>query len=897
MEPSAEQHSLTTHLWGVFDVLRGELNIDALVQAGLYLLCFKRLCNVWDEHQGADPIGVIVPDGCHWKDAWLDKEVEPALTGIEQANEGRLGGVFTSSRLSSISSSSLRRAMNQIDLIPLGTNDVSTEEFAAIFEETLQQFMEQHGRKQPGLEGYTPRSLIALMMALSQPKAGMRVYDPCAGTGGGLLSAARLVDEHGGDPAGLTLYGQEINHRVWALGRLNLLLHGLDPSLLVCGDTLFSPLHIEDDRPMRFDVVCGVPPMNLRYPRDKPVNYPERFEVDGDQLGPARHGFVQHMLSSLSADGMACIAVPQSILFEGGRTAKKLRRQWLEKDWLEAVVGLGSRLLHNTGIPLSILVFRLQKPPSRQGKVLFVNADRKYESASSTLNKLTAQNIKDVVGTYQKFKTEDGVSAVVENAELLDVDALTVRRFANPEQVAWNKFLAETGVEQRTIGDLFALNKKFQKGASVDPEGVLYLQNTGTFVAQLEEPTGRKTQRWIQLIPHTNNRPARPLVRYVCRFLNSPEGKQALQSIVGVGTTLLSLRRDQLAQFQIPLPPMEFMVQQDAIFEKIQKLRTLIDVVEVNAQKLPDGPDMAEGDLEPFSTKEIFERQVERLPYLVAPPLRAALASVDPKEKKEHLVRFFQSVSSVLVLIQLTVLSEVYEQSHEDGKAALGEDLKKNGLRIGPLKHSDIGVWAFVHRACATVFESADPKKLQFDAKLVELMELVSQDELKSLLSEMGDKKNRWISHGGAYGPKEIGQQAVFLENRMEESLAPLIKLFRRCEFVRSGTQVSNKKGERTYRVDRLVGSNSMLKKKVLKTETDMEDDVLYLDIQYPYLLRAFPLVKMDHPKKSKPDACYFYSRIDKNVVWISHTSTELADSETAAEPIREAFADIGLHL
>ena len=53
----------------------------------------------------------------------------------------------------------------------------------------LSQFASQEGKK--GGEFYTPRDVVRLMVRLVDPQPGMRIYDPCVGSGGMLITAKR----------------------------------------------------------------------------------------------------------------------------------------------------------------------------------------------------------------------------------------------------------------------------------------------------------------------------------------------------------------------------------------------------------------------------------------------------------------------------------------------------------------------------------------------------------------------------------------------------------------------------------------------------------------------------------------------------------------------------------
>ena len=93
------------------------------------------------------------------------------------------------------------------------------------YEYLINRFADDAGKK--GGEFYTPRSVVRLIVELLQPRERMRVCDPTAGSGGMLIYAAQYVGEQGGDVRNLVLHGQERNLGTLAIGKLNLLLHGL----------------------------------------------------------------------------------------------------------------------------------------------------------------------------------------------------------------------------------------------------------------------------------------------------------------------------------------------------------------------------------------------------------------------------------------------------------------------------------------------------------------------------------------------------------------------------------------------------------------------------------------------------------------------------------------------
>jgi type I restriction-modification system DNA methylase subunit len=131
------------------------------------------------------------------------------------------------------------------------------------------------------------------------------------------------------------------------------------------------------------------------------------------------------------------------VLFRGGEE-KTIRAGLIKDDLLEAVIDVAPNLFYGTGIPACILVLRQQvhnganrvsgKPQERQGKVLFINADREFFEGRAQ-NYLLPEHIEKIVTTFDEFRAIPGFSVIVDNATLKANDVnLNIRRYAESEQ-------------------------------------------------------------------------------------------------------------------------------------------------------------------------------------------------------------------------------------------------------------------------------------------------------------------------------------------------------------------------------------------------------------------------------------------------------------------------------
>jgi type I restriction enzyme M protein len=214
-----------------------------------------------------------------------------------------------------------------------------------------------------------------------------------------LIQARDYLRECGADASELALYGQEKMGTTWSICKMNMLLHGISHAVIRQQDTLREPQHQADDGQLkRFDRVLANPPFSQNYIK-KDIKFPGRFPVWMPEKGKkADLMFVQHMLAVLKSDGRMATVMPHGVLFRGGEE-REARKYFIEKGYLEAVVGLPSNLFYGTGIPACILVLNKAGAADRD-HVLFINADREYREGKAQ-NHLRPEDIDKIVHAYR----------------------------------------------------------------------------------------------------------------------------------------------------------------------------------------------------------------------------------------------------------------------------------------------------------------------------------------------------------------------------------------------------------------------------------------------------------------------------------------------------------------
>ena len=390
------QAQLESYLWGAATLLRGLIDAGDYKQFIFPLLFFKRLCDVYDEESQralAESGGDVdyaaftenhrfqIPAGAHWRDVravttHVGQTLQNTMRAIEQANQGQLYGIFGDAQWTNkerLSDATLRDLVEHFSSLTLSVANVPEDELGNAYEYLIKKFADDSGHT--AAEFYTNRTVVQLMTRLLDPQEGESIYDPTAGSGGMLLSAAMQLKRQGKEPRTLRLYGQERNLITSAIARMNLFLPGYEDFRVERGATRADPKLLEGDSLRRFDLVLANPPYSIKQWNRKAWEtdrYGRNFLGTPPQ-GRADYAFFQHILSSLQpATGRCAILFPHGVLFRDEERA--MRAKLVDMDMLEAVIGLGPNLFYNSPMEACVVVCRTRKPPARWGKVLFINA-------------------------------------------------------------------------------------------------------------------------------------------------------------------------------------------------------------------------------------------------------------------------------------------------------------------------------------------------------------------------------------------------------------------------------------------------------------------------------------------------------------------------------------------
>ena len=371
----------------------------------------------------------------------IGQKINVALSHIEEHNSGKLRNVFRAIDFNSQvdfgnvkeKNATLRNLLEDFHGLDLRPGQLDSSDIIGdAYEYMIANFASDAGKK--GGEFFTPSQVSELVACLVKPRENDRIYDPTCGSGGLLLKAYKKV------PSGkVAIYGQELNAQTWALCTMNMFLHGVDDARIWQGDTLSNPQNVEGDALMKFQVVVANPPFSLDKwdsgflssaslgskgkKQEKMIASMDawkRFDWGVPPSSKGDYAFVLHMLHSLDAEnGRMAVVLPHGVLFRGASEGK-IRRQLVELNLLDAVIGLPANLFYGTGIPACILVFRKNRT---RRDVLFIDAsgDGNYEKGKNQ-NILRGSDIDRIVSVCEARENVDKYSYVASYDEIREND-------------------------------------------------------------------------------------------------------------------------------------------------------------------------------------------------------------------------------------------------------------------------------------------------------------------------------------------------------------------------------------------------------------------------------------------------------------------------------------------
>lgn len=289
-----------------------------------------------------------------------------------------------------------------------------------IYEYLISMFAANAGKKAG--EFYTPREISQIMSEIIadhlQDREKIKIYDPTSGSGSLLITIGKSAAKYLGENK-IKYYAQELKENTYSLTRMNLVMHGIIPENIVVrnGDSLADDWpYFEDGKRestyevLLVDAVVSNPPYSQKWESKEDPRF------SGYGIAPkakADYAFLLHDLYHLEQKGIMTIILPHGVLFRGYDEGE-IRKNLIENDNIETIIGLPPNVFFGTGIPTIIMVLKKKRNKS---DVLIVDASKGFEKFGKK-NKLRACDIKKIVDTVIERKTIENYSKLVSKDEI-----------------------------------------------------------------------------------------------------------------------------------------------------------------------------------------------------------------------------------------------------------------------------------------------------------------------------------------------------------------------------------------------------------------------------------------------------------------------------------------------
>ncbi len=332
-----------------------------------------------------------------------------------------------------------------------------------VYEYLISNFAANAGKKAG--EFYTPHEVSVLMSEIVaehlKDRDKIEIYDPTSGSGSLLINIGKSLSKYMDNSNGIKYYAQELKENTYNLTRMNLVMRGIIPSNIYArnGDTLEDDWPYFDDAdpiasydPLYVDAVVSNPPYSQNWnPSGKEMD-PRYAGYGMAPKSKADYAFLLHDLYHLKPDGIMNIVLPHGVLFRGGEEGE-IRKNLIENNKIDAVIGLPANIFFGTGIPTIVMVLRQKR---ENDDILIIDASKGFVKEGKN-NKLRESDIKKIVDTFKNRLSIDKYSKVVSRDEIRQNEYnLNIPRYVDSSEKAegWDIYaLMFGGIPENELSD------------------------------------------------------------------------------------------------------------------------------------------------------------------------------------------------------------------------------------------------------------------------------------------------------------------------------------------------------------------------------------------------------------------------------------------------------------
>lgn len=423
--------------------------VDSVRKNMGYFIPYKYLFSTWLS-QGSDFEAGQVTDALSSFARLINPTHRRVFEGIFKTLET---GLSKLGETSGARTKAIRDLLYLIKDIPMdGKQDYDVLGF--IYEYLISNFAANAGKKAG--EFYTPHEVSLLMSEIVahhlKDRTEIKIYDPTSGSGSLLINIGKCVARYMGSEDKIKYYAQELKENTYNLTRMNLVMRGILPDNIVTrnGDTLEEDWPFFDDAdpvgtydPLYVDAVVSNPPYSQAWNPVGKDSDPRYARFGLAPKGKADYAFLLHDLYHLTPDGIMTIVLPHGVLFRGGEEGT-IRKNLIEQNHIDAIIGLPANIFFGTGIPTIIMVLRQRRPNT---DVLIIDASKGFAKEGKN-NKLRARDIKKIVDVVIARKDVEKFAKVVSREEIRRNDYnLNIPRYVDSSEKAesWDLYASMFG--------------------------------------------------------------------------------------------------------------------------------------------------------------------------------------------------------------------------------------------------------------------------------------------------------------------------------------------------------------------------------------------------------------------------------------------------------------------
>lgn len=402
-----------------------------------YFIHYNNLFSTWLK-MGSDFSVGNVRDALSAFNRLISPTHKKVFDGIFKTLETGLAKLGTDSGSQTKAVKELIKLINDIPMDDKQDYDV----LGFIYEYLISNFAANAGKKAG--EFYTPHEVSILMSEIIanhlKDRDEIKIYDPTSGSGSLLINIGQSVAKHINDKNRIKYYAQELKENTYNLTRMNLVMRGILPDNIVtrCGDTLEDdwPYFDDNDKENTYealtnlDAVVSNPPYSQKW---DPTGKKSDPRFNGYGLAPktkADYAFLLHDLYHLRAGGIMTIVLPHGVLFRGGDEAV-IRKNLIENNNIDAIIGLPANIFFGTGIPTIIMVLKKNRS---NDDILIIDASKGFVKEGKN-NKPRARDIKKIVDCYESRADIEKFSRKISRDEIRKNDYnLNIPRYVDSSE-------------------------------------------------------------------------------------------------------------------------------------------------------------------------------------------------------------------------------------------------------------------------------------------------------------------------------------------------------------------------------------------------------------------------------------------------------------------------------